>query len=213
MSQEGNKSSNPAFVKQKVLASGKWLSLTEITYRDAVGRERTWESLSRTTTSSQGVDAVTILPILRRTLKYDCVICIKQYRPPMKTHTLEFPAGLIDAGEDVQTAALRELREETGYTATVKHVSPATCLDPGTEDCTMQIVTAEIDGDDAANVKPEQQPEESEFIEVLTIPVDEMLTKLNEYAEAGVVVDARVYSYAIALAQAQKVHRLEPAQK
>ena len=32
--------------------------------------------------------------------------------------------GLIDAGESVETAALRELKEETGYTATIKHVSP-----------------------------------------------------------------------------------------
>ena len=33
-------------------------------------------------------------------------------------------AGLVDAGESLETCALRELKEETGYTAHVKHVSP-----------------------------------------------------------------------------------------
>ena len=33
-------------------------------------------------------------------------------------------AGLLDAGETTEVAALRELKEETGYTATIKHCSP-----------------------------------------------------------------------------------------
>ena len=32
----------------------------------------------------------------------------------------------MDAGESPETAALRELYEETGYTASVKHVTPGT---------------------------------------------------------------------------------------
>lgn len=35
-----------------------------------------------------------------------------------------FVAGLVDAGESPETAAVRELYEETGYTASVKHVTP-----------------------------------------------------------------------------------------
>ena len=32
--------------------------------------------------------------------------------------------GLIDPGESAETAAIRELKEETGYVASIKHRSP-----------------------------------------------------------------------------------------
>ena len=46
------------------------------------------------------------------------VIMEKQYRYPMRKVILEIPAGKIDKGEtDPDEAAVRELKEETGYTA------------------------------------------------------------------------------------------------
>lgn len=46
------------------------------------------------------------------------IVMVKQYRYACGRTVLEIPAGKIDKGEtDPEKAALRELREETGYTA------------------------------------------------------------------------------------------------
>jgi 8-oxo-dGTP pyrophosphatase MutT (NUDIX family) len=43
------------------------------------------------------------------------VVLVRQFRAGSQTESLETPGGLVDPGEDPITAALRELREETGY--------------------------------------------------------------------------------------------------
>jgi 8-oxo-dGTP pyrophosphatase MutT (NUDIX family) len=48
----------------------------------------------------------------------------KQYRPPIDKVAIEVPAGLVDAGETPEQAAVREMKEETGYVAVVSETSP-----------------------------------------------------------------------------------------
>ncbi|MFN2461490.1 MAG: NUDIX hydrolase [Candidatus Velthaea sp.] len=47
----------------------------------------------------------------------DTMVLVRQYRHALMRHTWEACAGTIDAGEQPRDAALRELREETGYRA------------------------------------------------------------------------------------------------
>lgn len=47
----------------------------------------------------------------------DSIVLVEQYRHPIAQRQWEVPAGTIDAGEDADACASRELREETGYTA------------------------------------------------------------------------------------------------
>ncbi|SDG34048.1 ADP-ribose pyrophosphatase [Marvinbryantia formatexigens] len=44
------------------------------------------------------------------------VVLVKQYRYPINDFVYEMPAGLADAGERMETTAVREFHEETGMT-------------------------------------------------------------------------------------------------
>ena len=73
-----------------------------------------WEYVSR----ARGIKAAVILAIDDA----DHVLLVEQFRDPLGKACLELPAGLIGdddsaPGEDAATAAVRELEEETGYTA------------------------------------------------------------------------------------------------
>ena len=92
---------------------------------------------------------------------------IKQYRYPVKSIMIELPAGKIDAGENPETCAIRELEEEIGYTAGkltfVSKIYPAI----GFANEEMSIFLAE-------NLsKSEKNTDHDEFIELLPTTVED----------------------------------------
>ncbi|XP_014877968.1 ADP-sugar pyrophosphatase [Poecilia latipinna] len=194
----------PHIIKEEVLAEGKWVKLEQTTYLDPAGNTRTWETAKRTTRrSNTETDGVGIIALLKRTLHKDCVVMVKQFRPPMGGSTLEFPAGLIDEGETAAVAALRELKEETGYKGEVVGVTPVTCLDPGLSNCTTQIALVNINGDDVENIHPTQQLGDGEFVEVILLPLDEFQCKIDDLIQREkIIVDSKVYIFAMGMAQA-----------
>ena len=54
-------------------------------------------------------NGVTIYSLLE-----DRVVLVRQYRYPLGGYVYEFPAGLVEPGEDIADAAVREMYEETG---------------------------------------------------------------------------------------------------
>lgn len=94
-------------VSRETVAHGRIFTLERSIARSPV--DGTQHAFSRIAS----VDWVQILPITRN----DEAVLVRQYRHGSQRITLEMPGGLMDAGEDPATAALRECFEETGYRA------------------------------------------------------------------------------------------------
>ncbi|NWR57863.1 NUDT5 pyrophosphatase, partial [Bucorvus abyssinicus] len=210
-STEAPKPAKQFILKEEVIVEGKWLKLEETTYTDPFGRPRTWETVKRTGDKKGATaDGVAVIAVLQRTLHYDCILLVKQFRPPINGYCLEFPAGLMEENETAECAALRELEEETGYKGEVIECTPALCLDPGLSNSTTHIVSVVINGDAPENTRPKQKLGESvnflsslEFVEVISLPKNDLLQRIEELiAEEHIAVDARVYTYALALKRA-----------
>ena len=136
------------------VAATRWLRLSTIDYEDPSGKLRKWDMATRTTRKpGTEVDAVAILALLRRRAEPNApeMLLVEQFRPPMNAVTVELPAGLIDPGESPETAALRELKEETGYVGVNAYTSGKLALSPGLTDESVQLCVVEVDLDDPAN--------------------------------------------------------------
>lgn len=58
------------------------------------------------------IPVVIILPLISGK-----IVMVKQYRYPIRSESLEIPAGHLWPDEDPKECAIRELKEETGFTA------------------------------------------------------------------------------------------------
>ncbi|MBQ1416482.1 MAG: NUDIX hydrolase [Selenomonas sp.] len=144
-------------------------------YRDTVklptGNEATREWIKH-----PGASAV--LPVLAD----GQVILVKQYRYPIGRVTLEIPAGKLDApDEDPQLCAVRELSEETGYTAEKieKLTTIATTVGFSNEYIHIYAATGLKAG--------QQHTDEDEFINVVKMP----LAKAVEMVLSGEIYDCK----------------------
>lgn len=102
--------------------------MARIEYQGADGEVRTWEAMRRTTRPKDSpVDAVHIIATRNTADGFGVEVLLeKQFRPPAGKVVIEFPAGLVDPNESVEECALRELKEETGYTGEVVRPGGAT---------------------------------------------------------------------------------------
>ena len=76
-------------------------------------RRGTWEYAERAHAGGLAAIIIAVTP-------EDKIVFVEQFRVPLQANTIEMPAGLvgdIHADESIELSAIRELEEETGWTA------------------------------------------------------------------------------------------------
>ncbi len=102
------------------------------------------------------------------------VALVNQYRPAIGRIELGLPAGLVEEGEEPLVAARRELLEETGYAGGEWESLGAVASSPSLKDNWAHLYLAR--GVERAG---SQQPDEYERLEVVLVPVGEMLAEVR----------------------------------
>ncbi|ATZ52485.1 Bcysa1 [Botrytis cinerea B05.10] len=173
-------------------AKAKWTKLVLSTYRDPRGKVRDWEHAERSTRpKSSEIDGVGIVAVIQKATGPELVLQ-KQYRPPLDRIVIEVPAGLIDEGETAEEAALRELKEETGYVGVLSESTPIMFNDPGFCNTNLKMVHVTVDMSNPANQNLVPELEENEFIEVFTLPLKDLWETCKKWEKEGYAIDARV---------------------
>lgn len=186
----------------KTSTGTSWIKLNMLTYIDEGGAKRPWECVSRLTRSRSGIDAVIILPVIRSKTNAipPSVIILKQYRPCVDKVVIEFPGGLINLDETPEAAAIRELKEETGYEVhSIEYCSPPLAIDAGMSNANAKLVVVNVIVDDQLE-RLKNFPDDSEYIVTKVVPVEDLYDKLQQYAEQDkYFIDAVLFHWAFGL--------------
>jgi ADP-ribose pyrophosphatase len=182
---------------REVLFSTCWLELSSVSYSltsssksspaNTEQKIRKWDVVGRSTRTAQAADAVAVLATFSLNNGGDNdlrVLLVKQFRPPVGAVCVELPAGLIDEGESISDAALRELEEETGFTGRVTHVSRPQPLSPGLSAETVCVVEVDIE----RIVRKPQMIGDAESIEVVSVPLRRLRDCLNYLESQGCLI-------------------------
>ena len=134
--------------------------------------------------------SVVILAVVDASKKDPLIVMERQYRHAAGQYLWEVPAGKMDEGEERLAAAKRELKEETGYRAKKWTKLGRYFASPGFLGEWMQVFLAE------GLIAGEATPEEDELLEVVLVPLSEVLQMIDEgkILDGKTLVSVQLYS-------------------
>jgi ADP-ribose pyrophosphatase len=127
------------------------------------------------------------------------LVITREFRAPLGVEEISMPSGLIDPDESPETAATRELLEESGLTlARISLVSPPVASSAGLTDETVSYVYGEASGSPS---RAHQTEHESIAIELATL--SELRALLTQ--PHGAIISSRLYPIIVAFVSAGKI--------
>lgn len=117
---------------------------------------------------------VTVIPWFRSSEGVPMFVMVKQYRHGSDTVTCEFPAGVVEAGEEPEAAGLRELGEECGISG--ERVTKLGDVSPNSAFMNNRAHFYLVE--DVRHTR-EQSLDENEQLEVLSLPVSTVVEQMG----------------------------------
>jgi len=120
----------------------------------------------------------------------ECFVMVRQYRQGGDCITVEFPGGVVDGAEDAGSGALRELEEETGFTAARVEEIGITNPNPAIMDNRVHTYLAHgVTRESAQDLDP------NEIVDVELVPVDDILAGTIPEFSTHAIMLAGLYWY------------------
>ena len=141
---------------------GKFVTRYDITYETEKGHIKKYEMVSRNPniTGFDGIksDKTEAVVLIMHDKDNSRILLNNEYRMAVGGVAINFPAGLIDPGEDAKTAASRELWEETGLKLVeVKAHWPSSYSAVGLMNERSEVIIGVADGDFSPSTSDEEE--------------------------------------------------------
>lgn len=168
----------------KQLHGTEWLALKQASCLSKDGEHFKWDFVSRKNNQK-------IVILLCHSINMKKILLLKEFRAPLNKWVIEFPKGLINVGESIENAAIRELREETGYEGNILEIHPFMATSAYLTDETTSIVELEIIEENIGATKHE----EAEEIIPFWIEKKNFQEKINDFEKNNFIIESNVWFY------------------